>query len=432
MLFCYKCGEILDDQIRQCSNCGAVIDLKNESKSTSLPIKPGVGKQKNIISYILLATLGFLLITIIIFLFLIFPTGNDSFNKLTNSKYDNKNTSVSTNEKENKGNVENSSLKKVHNAMQQLTTSIFGKDNSIDEHLGIDKVLTSSTDIETSRDYHYTKLQVPLLFTDLMQLGGYSMQKQIVDATKISIEQENMIGQKIENALLNGIYKGKVNNDKKTSEYLNDLGQFLAKKVIRKGINYKFYLLDDDQFNALAYPGGRIFIFTGLLKHISNEAELAAILAHEIKHIDLRHTIALYQIAMKIQGGDDPSDFILFLESLAQHPYSGRIEADADRRGLELAYSCGYSPFQIVEFWRRLAGGTEKKSTNTSKNPFEQIIDQAGKELINILDSHPDAKTRYILLQNHTIQLLQKYPTEIFYIGKWNFSHRIPMYQHTK
>ena len=418
MLFCYKCGEIVNDNAKQCQHCGALLQSGKESEPISPSITEKPNNSKKMINYLLIMTLSVFAITVIIFLFVIFTQGKKSTSKQTQNSSEAEQSS------------KDSTIKGVHDAMQEVTTAIFGKDDAIAKHLVVETIPSSATDVETAADYHYKKLQVPVLFTDLMQLGGYSMQKQLTEATTISIEKENEIGDKIEDALLKGAYKGKVNNDKTTAEYLDQLGKFLAKKVIRKGIKYKFYLLDDDHFNALSYPGGKIFIFTGLLKNLSNEAELAAILAHEIKHVDLRHTMALYQIAMKIQGVDnDPSQFIIFLESLAQHPYSGRIEADADRRGLELSYSCGYSPFQIVEFWRKLAGKNKKQKSEKPKNSFEAIINQAEKELSNILSSHPGGKTRYILLQNHTIKLLQKYPAERFYIGKWNFDHKIPMWQ---
>ena len=327
----------------------------------------------------------------------------------------------------------NGSNKYSNKKIQNLTSLQLQDENNVNKKLKINKIPSYATDSEKDSEYNYKHLQLPFLFTDIMQLCGYSMHTQLAEATKISIKKENMIGDKIEQFLKNNLYKGKIITNTKTAKYLQHLGAFLAKKVKRKGVNYKFFLINDNNFNAMAYPGGKIYINTGLLKYISNEAELAAIIAHEIKHVDLRHSLALYQIAMKIQGTDNPSDFIIFLESLAMHPYSGKIEADADKRGLELAFSCGYSPYQIVEFWRKRANITkDTPSSEKTDNPFIFLMHQADKEIKNVINTHPNDRKRYILLQNHTIALNKIYKIRKFYIGRWNFQNKTPMFKHIK
>jgi predicted Zn-dependent protease len=297
------------------------------------------------------------------------------------------------------------------------------QDDELDETLTIDKLPSGATDIDLTSAYNYSTKPLPALFTDIMQLGGYEFEKELAKGTKISPKEENAVGDIVERELTKGPFKGKLNLHSKDVRYIRTLGSYLIQKVNRKKIKYKFFIVDKKDFNALAFPGGRIYIFQGVLDKLKNEAQLAALMAHEIKHIDLRHTITMYQIVsrMPVAGG-----FVNFMLSQIQHPFQGRVEADADRRGLELAYSSGYSPFQPVELWREIAD----RSRPTTKNKgglLEFVIKKAVEEAVNVLDTHPTGSKRYILLQNHTVKLLKKYPRNAHYVGRWNFENRISM-----
>lgn len=80
-------------------------------------------------------------------------------------------------------------------------------------------------------------------------------------------------------------------------ERVNRIGNQLVEVCDRKEINYYFYVIDKDEKNAFAIPGGRIYIFQGLLEKL-NDSELAFVLAHEIGHIVSRHGIKRLQAAM--------------------------------------------------------------------------------------------------------------------------------------
>ena len=74
-------------------------------------------------------------------------------------------------------------------------------------------------------------------------------------------------------------------------EYVNGIGQKLAAVSERSHLEFKFLVLDDDIVNAFALPGGFIYVTRGLLAHLNNEAELAAVLGHEIGHVTARHSV---------------------------------------------------------------------------------------------------------------------------------------------
>ncbi len=69
------------------------------------------------------------------------------------------------------------------------------------------------------------------------------------------------------------------------------IGQAIATKSERPGLPWEFHLLDDAAVNAFAYPGGYIFVTRGLMAHLTNEAELAEVIGHEIGHVTAKHTV---------------------------------------------------------------------------------------------------------------------------------------------
>ena len=98
--------------------------------------------------------------------------------------------------------------------------------------------------------------------------------------------QEVIIGRTVAYALLNK-YDNKVNTDPDLNRYVNLVGQSIAKAASnRPQVTYKFGIIETDDINAFACPGGYVFITSGLLKTLYDENELAAVLAHEIGHIE--------------------------------------------------------------------------------------------------------------------------------------------------
>ena len=76
--------------------------------------------------------------------------------------------------------------------------------------------------------------------------------------------------------------------------YVNNIGQKLAANTERTDVQYKFFVLDDEMVNAFALPGGYIYVTRGLMAYAGNEAQLAAVLAHEIGHVTGRHSAERY------------------------------------------------------------------------------------------------------------------------------------------
>jgi len=145
--------------------------------------------------------------------------------------------------------------------------------------------------------------------------------------------------------------------------YVNEVGQRIARVCHRPDLEYHFAALEEGGANALALPGGYVYITRDLLKELKSEAQLAAVLGHELTHVVARHTVAAMsrQIGMTallgvaIAGsatgsvrGDVPAA-TGFVSSLLSLQYSREDESEADLAGLSYMAQAGYDPNSMVE-----------------------------------------------------------------------------------
>ena len=137
-------------------------------------------------------------------------------------------------------------------------------------------------------------------------------------------------------------------DDRELQDYVNDLGQRLAADSERPHLPWTFRVVDDDVVNAFALPGGFIYVTRGILSHMSDEAELAGVLGHEIGHVTARHSVnqmskgMLAQIGLGV--GSVLSPEVANLAGLAQTGLSLlflKYGRDDERQADELAFRYG-------------------------------------------------------------------------------------------
>ncbi|MEK7300409.1 MAG: M48 family metalloprotease, partial [Nitrospirota bacterium] len=116
----------------------------------------------------------------------------------------------------------------------------------------------------------------------------------------IGYEEEQTIGQAI--ALQVVARYGGIYDQPDLTRYVNLIGRSVALTCDRADIEYRFAILNHDSINAFAAPAGYIFVTRGLLKTIKNEAELAAVLGHEIGHVTQKHILDVIQRSKQIAG----------------------------------------------------------------------------------------------------------------------------------
>ena len=155
------------------------------------------------------------------------------------------------------------------------------------------------------------------------------------------------------------IEKGAAYDDQKVEAYVNRIGQDLAAHSDRPDIPYTFTVIDDANINAYAFPGGYIYINRGLMVYLENEAELAAVLAHEIGHVTARHAVrqqsaaaanqTLSQMAYILTGSADLAQASNTYGTSLVRGYGRDHELEADSEGATYLYNSGYDPNALLE-----------------------------------------------------------------------------------
>src|SRR4051794_27901071 len=151
--------------------------------------------------------------------------------------------------------------------------------------------------------------------------------------------------------------------------YVREVGQKLAKNSHRPQLDYHFTVVDSPEVNAFALPGGYVYITRGILAYLNSEAELAAVLAHEIGHVTARHSVRQYSAATAANvaatlGGLAVGMFVPQLGgTLAQaiqsvlgltgsvllSGYGRSHELEADRLGAQYLARSGYDPQAMIK-----------------------------------------------------------------------------------
>ena len=167
-------------------------------------------------------------------------------------------------------------------------------------------------------------------------------------------------------------------NDPKVDAYLTNLGMKLVAKLPTRGVQYpwEFHCVNSKEINAFALPGGYVFINRGAIEVADDEAQLAAVMAHELSHVALRHGTAqaskaqLMQGAAGIFGGifGGSTGGALLTQGVALGAgglllrYSRSDETQADVLGTQALYDAGYDPRAMAQFFERLQAETKGKN----------------------------------------------------------------------
>lgn len=186
--------------------------------------------------------------------------------------------------------------------------------------------------------------------------------------------------------------QSKVLADSAWQSYVARVGQSLAQHSERKDVQYSFTVLESKELNAFALPGGPLYIYTGLLKLMEDESELAAVLGHEIGHVDGRHAVRQMQPIVGISaiealayGQKTPASrkALNVALGIALTGYGRGHELEADRFGLSYMQRARYDPNGAVRMFTKLGGQGERE-----RNVFEKLS-----------ASHPETKERIARLE---------------------------------
>ncbi|GAC1620220.1 MAG: M48 family metallopeptidase [Nevskia sp.] len=178
-----------------------------------------------------------------------------------------------------------------------------------------------------------------------------------------------------------------ISGDGRATAYVTCVANAITRELPNGGGNWDVKVFDSKQVNAFALPGGKIGVYTGLLKVTQTQDQLAAVIGHEVSHVLAGHanervsqqyaTSAGLQVASIIVGGGVAGQTATAALGLgAQYgvllPFSRAHESEADLLGLDLMARAGFDPRQAVQLWQNMAAvGGDKPPEFASTHPAD-------------------------------------------------------------
>ena len=233
----------------------------------------------------------------------------------------------------------------------------------------------------------------------------------------ISEEKEMALGI---SAFREVLKNARLSKDPEVTLMVNRVGRRIAKSANKPEYVWEFAVIEDDeQVNAFALPGGKVAVFTGILKYTKTEAGLATVMAHEVAHALQRHGAERYSrgileqigqlgaLAGAAAGGIDPGVAIGAMSAYGVGvalPNSREQETEADFIGLRLMAKAGYDPREAVPFWERMSGCPRKM--------IGRYCFRSQNSIPEFLSTHPSDVTRINQIEAWIPQAMRYYHPE--------------------
>lgn len=191
---------------------------------------------------------------------------------------------------------------------------------------------------------------------ELLNALKQGVQEKVTGKSAVSVEEETAIGRQIAGNLLGA---APLIKDAKLQKYVNNVGRWVADQSERPDLPWHFGVIESNDVNAFAAPGGYIFVTKGLYKLLTSEAELAGVLAHEVGHVIRQHHLKILQqsklldlgsqaLAKNVSGGSDRvQNLIGSGAEIVSRSLDKDAEFEADRIAVVLATRAGYDSFGL-------------------------------------------------------------------------------------
>ena len=216
-----------------------------------------------------------------------------------------------------------------------------------------------------------------------------------------SVEEEIALGRNITGSLLGAAPLVK---DDALQQYVNKVGRWVASQSERADLPWKFGVIESADINAFAAPGGYVLITKGLYQKLTNEAQLAGVLGHEIAHVVKKHQLKVLQkqqllnagsswLKEKFAKGNKLADKAIGSGAeISARSLDKDAEFEADRMGMVLASRAGYDVYGLAEVLQTMAQTNKNDSTvallfKTHPAPDERLAklgDSTGSQLDNL------------------------------------------------
>jgi len=190
---------------------------------------------------------------------------------------------------------------------------------------------------------------------ELLKSLKQGVQQQVTGKPATSVEEETAIGRQIAGNLLGAVPLVK---DAKLQKYVNSVGRWVADQSERPDLAWHFGVIESNDVNAFAAPGGYIFVTRGLYHLLQSESELAGVLAHEVGHVIRQHHLKILQqgklldlgsklVAKNVGGNDKVQGLIGSGAEIVSRSLDKEAEFEADRIAVVLATRAGYDAFGL-------------------------------------------------------------------------------------
>src|SRR5882762_974445 len=220
-----------------------------------------------------------------------------------------------------------------------------------------------------------------------------------------SLEKEIALGKQLAQEVEKS---AKLIDDPVVTEYVNRVGQNLVRNSDAR-VPFTIKVIDSDEVNAFALPGGFFYVNSGLILRAQEESELAGVMAHEIAHVAARHGTKQATKGDLIQIASIPAMIMLpygwagygiyqgmnFLIPMTFLKFSRDNEREADFLGLQYMYKAGYDPNSYVTFFERIQADEKRRPGTIGKAfsthpPTQDRIENTQKEIARILPARQE------------------------------------------